>query len=154
MIPTLQRQFPQHVFMIAVFLFCCQTTMAGWGDPAPVLKLGSGSLSEDGHVKIVWEMSRAAVEVEVEVQQSKNENFEAAKTVYRGLDKATFVSGLENGTYHYRIRHVDGAWSDPVMLTVRHHSLRLAFILFSLGAVVFAFTVFIVVRGARQASVD
>ena len=136
--------------MIAAFLSSFQTTHAGSHEPAPVLTLAKGGISEDGHVKLVWVHRKEGTEVEV--QQAENENFEAAKTIYRGQDKATFISGLENGTYYYRIRHVKGAWSDTVMLTVKHHSLSLAFILFLLGAVVFALTVFIVIKGALHAS--
>ena len=76
--------------------------------------------------------------------------------IYRGPDLATFLSGLPDGTFHYRIRAIGpeetapGRWSSPVTLEVKHHSLRLAFLLFGLGAVVFLLTVGIVIQGNRR----
>lgn len=151
MIFVFQRAVLQHIFLAAIFLFSFQATGAGSDEPAPVLRLATGSVSANGHVKIEWDHSEGGL---IEVQQSESETFETARIIYRGADKATFVSGLENGTYYYRVREHDGAWSAPATLTVRHHSLRLAIILFMLGAIVFALTVFIVVKGALKASND
>lgn len=152
MILTLQRPVLWYVFIVTVFLFFSLTTHAGFGQAVPVLKLVNGTVTRDGHMKIEWKLREKGVKVEL--QQAENENFAAAKTIYRGPDQATFISGLENGTYYYRIRRAGGAWSDPVALTVQHHSLQLAFVLFSLGAIVFALTVFIVVKGALQTPTD
>jgi hypothetical protein len=141
-----------HVCTIAVVLLTFHLTQARSPEPAPVLKLVDGSVSADGHVKIEWKRLKQGSRVEL--QQSESENFNGAKTIYSGPDNATFVSGLDNGTYYYRIREAGGEWSAPAMLTVKHHSLRLALVLFSLGALVFGLTVFIVVKGALHASVD
>lgn len=138
-------------YIIAALLLLCQPGYAV-AQPVPTLELASGTVSEDGHIRIAW--STKEKRVPVELQQAENENFTDATTVYRGADKATFISGLENGTYYYRIRRVDGAWSAPVKLLVNHHSLQLALVLVSLGAVVFGLTVFIVLKGAFSASVD
>ncbi len=148
MILTKARTLP---YLIAALLFICQPRYAV-AQPVPTLELSSGTVSEDGHIRIAWSTEEKGVSVEL--QQAENENFTDAATVYRGADNATFISGLENGTYYYRIRRVDGAWSAPVALLVNHHSLQLAFILFSLGAVVFGLTVFIVMKGAFSTSVD
>lgn len=141
-----------HLFIVVAFLALCHPAEAGSDLRAPVLRLAGGSMSEDGHVKVEWDLQRAGANVEV--QQALDKSFKGAKVVYRGPDKATFISGLQDGTYYYRIRRVDGVWSDPVMLTVKHHSLRLAFTLFSLGAVVFALTVLVVIKGALHTASD
>ncbi len=142
MILLLQRVLARPLFTTAAFLFTFQIVHAG---PAPVLQLSGKGVSENGHVRIEWTLDN---DVLVEVQQSQDEDFSTARLIYRGLDDATVVSGLENGTYYYRIRFVDGDWSDPVALKVKHHSHSLAIALFSLGAIVFLSTTYIVVKGA------
>lgn len=118
----------------------------------PVLKLSSDNVSNSGHTRVEWKTNGEGVAVEL--QQADNDQFQDARTVYRGHDHATFISGLDNGTYYYRVRYIDGVWSDTVKLEVNHHSLQLAFILLALGAIVFGLTVFIVVKGALSATVD
>lgn len=70
--------------------------------------------------------------------------------IYRGPDRASFISGLEDGTYVYRVRAADGEWSDPLTIIVKHQSIRLAKLLFGIGAVVFLLTVAVVVHGTWQ----
>lgn len=146
--PLVRRQ----VFFVAALLFCSFQVRAASGNVPPVLKMTNQKLSKAGHAKLRWEVSRQGEAVEV--QQASDEHFLTARTIYRGHDQATFISGLDDGTYYYRVRHVGGAWSNSVLLTVKHHSLRIALVFFTLGAVVFALTVFIVVKGALHASVD
>ena len=43
-----------------------------------------------------------------------------------------------------------GEWSEPIELTVQHHSLQLAFSLFAIGLFVFAATVFVVINGSMK----
>ena len=118
----------------------------------PKLSLERENFSDDGHITIQWEMP--AADAIVEVQQAEKSDFSDAEIIYSGPDNATFISGLANGVYFYRIRKLNGEWSEPVAVTVQHHSLSLAFTLFGLGAVVFLLTVIIVVKGAMNASLD
>jgi hypothetical protein len=115
----------------------------------PELVLEGGNTSDAGHVRLTWEL---VANREVEVQQSTRADFSDAFTVYRGYEGATFLSGFDNGTYYFRARAEGGGWSEPVSLTVSHHSLRLAFFLFGVGAIVFLLTVLVVVKGARQST--
>jgi len=85
-----------------------------------------------------------------ELQSANSRDFDPADVEYRGPDRASFISGLENGTYFYRVRAKDGLWSDVLLLEVKHQSLQLAFTLFGLGAIVFFLTVWVVVSGARK----
>lgn len=112
------------------------------------LQVVTGPVSEDGHLKLAWEMSDASDRVEV--QQSTDKEFNGAIRVYRGPDNATVISGLENGTYYFRLKHIDGEWSDTARVIVRHHSLTLALTLCVLGALVFLCTVAVVVTGVRN----
>ena len=103
----------------------------------------------DGHIKLEW---RSAMETSYELQQSDTDDFADPKIVYRGPDRASFISGLRDGTYYYRVRAHDSGWSDIITINVRHQSLKLAFALFGIGGVVFLLTVFVVVHGARSVS--
>jgi hypothetical protein len=138
--------------LLCGILFRPAVALADMEGMAPVIKLATDSISEDGHIKIEWVMTRA--DATVEVEQANSINFVNPKTIYEGPDNATFISGLENGIYYYRVRRLGGEWSDTVKVSVQHHSLALAFTLFGLGALVFFLTVFIVIRGAIQASSD
>lgn len=114
------------------------------------LSASQKSKSTDGHVQLKWQGDQLSRESIFEVQQAKDENFRTAKSIYQGPDRATFVSGLENGQYYFRVRPQGGEWSNVYALQVQHHSLQLTFILLGLGAVVFLCTAAIVIRGARK----
>lgn len=140
------------VLIVAALLFSFTHAYPRFDQAAPVLKMAGKTVSNNGHVKLQWKVTRQGQAVEV--QQASDQNFESARTVYRGLEEGTFISGLPDGNYYYRVRHIGGAWSDAVLLTVKHHSLRSALVLFALGAIVFALTAFIVIKGALNTSVD
>ncbi|MFN6944663.1 MAG: hypothetical protein ACK4ND_06925 [Cytophagaceae bacterium] len=104
--------------------------------------------NNNGHIKLQWDATDHAI---VEVQKSQTPNFSDFSIVYKGIDRASFISGLDNGLHYFRVREVDSGWSPTLTLEVKHQSLKLAFILFSMGALVFLLTVFVVVKGAKQA---
>jgi len=118
----------------------------------------SVSLTSSGSIKLTWHSqaeNRDTAIAAFELQRARKADFSDARTYYRGPDLATYISGLANGDYYFRIREVAGAqvlsdWSSPVKVTVEHHSLNLAFTLFGIGGVVFALTVMVVLRGARR----
>ena len=90
-----------------------------------------------------------------ELQRTEHDDFSDAKKYYRGPDRATYISGLSDGNYYFRLREVNEAravsgWSAPVTVVVEHHSLTLAFTLFGIGGFVFALTVLVVLRGAAR----
>lgn len=102
---------------------------------------------QDGHIRLEWNGEEDAT---FELQRAPTEDFTHPQTLYRGPDKASFISGLENGTYYFRIRELNADWSDTLTLIVAHQSLKLAFTLFGIGGVVFILTVVVVVHGAMQ----
>ena len=139
-------------FLFGILLFFSLSWQCTAGDIAPAFDLPSEVVSEDGHIKLSWNISEPAAVVEV--QQSGASDFHQAKIIYKGPDNATFVSGLKDGEYYYRVRHQGGNWSDSIQVSVQHHSLSLAFTLLGLGAFVFFLTVFVVIKGALQTTVD
>lgn len=115
--------------------------------------------TESGYIKLSWRTQDAQsnnTPFVFELQQAVYPDFEQSVLIYRGHDYATFLSGLPDGHYYYRLRSTspDGArhsdWSEPVSVRVEHHSLRLAFLLFGIGATVFLLTIGIVVKGIRS----
>ena len=104
-----------------------------------------GNISNDGRIKLIWRS--AGKETMYELQSARDPDFEEYKVIYSGPDRASFVSGLKNGTYYYRVKPVDGVWSKVLTVEVKHHSLRLAMALFVVGGIVFVLTVGVVVIG-------
>jgi hypothetical protein len=125
----------------------------------PQFDLPDSNFSSSGSIKLVWmvpdSMDLAGNHI-FELQQSPDRDFDSLSVRYYGPDLATYISGLRNGIYHYRVRAIlrgdTGSWSKTTVVSVEHHSLKLAFVLFGLGAIVFVAIVFIVVRGARNSS--
>ncbi len=145
------------ISILLVFVFLKTWSMT---PEAPRFDNASGEVSASGYFKLTWqwdgEISGKAYHFEL--QQADNKNFDNAISLYTGPDFATFISGLKNGDYYYRISvsledsNFRSEWSEPLLVTIKHHPLQLAYGLFAMGAVVFLATVGIVVRGSRSAS--
>lgn len=114
--------------------------------------------TESGYFKLSWRFHQTLFDAEriiFDLQKSTDADFRQVSTIYRGPDYATFLSGIPNGKYYYRIRSstVDGVkfskWSPVVLVEVQHQSLSLALWLFGIGAIIFLLTVLIVVKGAQ-----
>jgi len=105
----------------------------------------STTFSTDGVYQISW-----AVDGPAELVESRGPGFEDTRTVYRGTDNATVLTGRSDGTYRYHLRGVEGA----VDVEVRHHPLSRALVFFTLGAAVFLATVALVVREATEEDDD
>lgn len=106
--------------------------------------------SNSGYLQLEW---TGSPEIDNFIlQRSTHLDFHEFTTVYAGPDQATFISGLDNGIYYFRVGSQSGHWSDVLTLSVKHQSLSLAYTLFGLGLLVFACTVFIVVKGVRTST--
>ncbi|MBN2225823.1 MAG: hypothetical protein JW763_00515 [candidate division Zixibacteria bacterium] len=115
------------------------------------------TFTSSGSIKMDWDVSDTALDrydLEFELQQSGDSAFADYRVRYLGPDLASYISGLKDGTYYYRVRVLKGGhpgdWSRTVVVTVEHHSLKLAFTLFGLGAFVFVATVVVVFSGVRR----
>ena len=127
--------------------------------PVPQFQGSFPQTSDAGHVRLKWDFRDEALSngaIHFELQQAKDPAFEISRTIYTGPDLASFISGLPNGEFHFRVRaqtengSLVSAWSQPVLLKVQHHSLQLAFTLFGVGAVVFLATLALVFFGNRR----
>jgi hypothetical protein len=114
--------------------------------------------TESGYIKLSWRTEEVQPDTALifELQQADNPDFAPNTLIYRGKDYATFISGLPDGNYYYRLRCVSqesdkkSDWSRPKLVLVEHHALRLALLLFGIGATVFLLTVGIVIKGIRS----
>ncbi|HEY9559397.1 MAG TPA: hypothetical protein VIR29_01275 [Anseongella sp.] len=116
------------------------------------LSSSKSGLSRDGHVRLQWAVTDGSSGNVFLVQQAETEAFSTPRIIYHGPDQATFISGLENGNYYFRVRRENGDWSNVMALEVNHHSLYLTFILLSIGAVVFLLTAAMVIYGSRKSA--
>lgn len=134
-------------------------------DSAPGERLPEVSFTREGPIEqadpfitLAWEVdeeSNGASPAAFELQEDSSADFSDPLTRYRGGDLGSFISGLPEGDFYFRVRAVGaeeetGPWSEPLRLTVKYYSLAWAFFLFGIGAVVSIATVGLVVIGDRR----
>ncbi|MEJ2621725.1 MAG: fibronectin type III domain-containing protein [Candidatus Thiodiazotropha sp.] len=134
---------------ILLCLFLCHIAVAA--ADSPTLSLAPAQ-STDGKTTLSWDLPEGA---SVEVESSLDNNFVKPTPLYQGSDRSTVLTGLSDGSYHFRARFVrqNGAispWGASVNLLVEHHSLTKAMVFFAIGAVVFAATLLLIILGARR----
>ena len=101
-------------------------------------------VSDDGTIDLHWAGEGAGFEL----QQSQNASFGGARTRYRGPDRATVISGLADGVYHFRVRaDSDAAWSAPLVLHVESMERPTLFALLGTGAFVALCTIGAILHG-------
>lgn len=111
----------------------------------------STDLSNEGYFVLDWETS--APESSITLQQSTSEQFNnpLAREV-AGAGAAT-ITGLEDGTYYFRLVDAGIVVSDTVSVSVIHHSLTRAGGFFLLGFCLFSILIVTIVHGNRQAGI-
>lgn len=123
---------------------------------APTPLMPSDNFSDSGYIKIQWDDDNNIPNATFRLEQSEDPDFQDPKVVYTGPDRASFISGLPNGHYYFRIRTEAGdeisEWSSTISVRVKHHSLTMALSLASLGLVVFMLTVAVVISGVKKFS--
>lgn len=115
--------------------------------------------SANGSIALAWKLPSEEVPegTQFELQHASSPNFEGARTLGPHPDTGTFLSGLADGSHHFRVRARTGssdtwsAWSSPKELKVAHHPRGRALGFAAMGAVVFALTLgMILVGNARS----
>jgi hypothetical protein len=138
--------------LILTLILGCGVVLA---QDRPILE-SETNLSRTGHFRLSWKLGENSDDREISfiVQQSSEENFNNPKLIYTGLDQQSFLSGLDNGRYFYRVGTAESEnemiWSGVTMVEVRHYPLSMAYSLFVLGAVVFISTTVMVVKGSSK----
>ncbi len=113
-------------------------------------------VTNSGQIELVWKVpgnNTNLDSLEFELQEGETPNFEETLVRYKGPDRASYISGLENGTFFFRVRAINtetnqvSNWSEPAVAIVEHHSLSFALFLFCIGAIVFLLTVSVIIHG-------
>ncbi len=138
-------------FGSALLLF---SSLAMGKQASPLLDLKvDNALATAGFYRLSWQWGSEETmqDVEFELQESATADFSQPGIQYRGPDLATVISGKSDGLRYYRVRAVDASvpvsWSQVVEVTTAHHTLARALTFFALGAVVFALTLAVILRG-------
>lgn len=144
-------------FFIILFLFSSLGLQAA--PPKPIFS-GDQQIGQSlPYLTLSWSLPDAEpVEdraILFELQMARSPDFTDTVTHYRGPDRASFVSGLAEGDYFFRIRsfYNEGpasGWTDAKQVTVEYQSLAQAFVLFGIGALVSIATIALVVTGDRR----
>jgi len=106
-----------------------------------------------GYYQLSWSSSEPE-SVPVVLEESDSDEFLTVKELYHGRQLSSVISGKQDGIYYYRIKsHTSQQveYSEPVKVTVRHHTLYKAWWFFLLGASVFLGTVGVIYWGNRAA---
>ncbi|NJK37793.1 MAG: hypothetical protein HC835_18465 [Oscillatoriales cyanobacterium RM2_1_1] len=119
---------------------------AGAAIAAPRFITEATITSNTGYAQLTWEPENGPVEL----QQALDQEFSNPQTIYQGNNTSLFISGLRNGAYFYRLQATDGTLSPPLTLEVQHYPLGQAWMLFALGAGVFAGIVFVILNGEQH----
>jgi len=136
--------------MLLPALSCLPTTGVIQAQTAAAPRLSvDNQIATAGFFRLNWE-SDAEI---FELQEASSPGFKETTTPYSGPDRATVISGKPDGTWHYRIRASvngqPGSWSNPVAVTVAHHSLARALMFLVLGFIIFVAIVLTILRSRK-----
>ncbi|MCA9469679.1 MAG: fibronectin type III domain-containing protein [Nitrospira sp.] len=126
--------------------------------PVPRFTVTTTPNNRSGSVSLQWTFPNVAPSrrYRFEVQQSFQKDFSSPQSIYSGPDRGTYLSGLPNGDYFFRVRLLPldgtgvGQWSPVVHRSVQHPSLRFSSMMLGVGATVFLCTTGIIIHGARK----
>ena len=141
---------PNAVWMLLLI----SAPLISWAQ-TPKLNI-STEISSAGYFQLTWQSQENSPLFEL--VESTSTNFAISKVIYEGHDAASVISGRSNGEYFYRVRIIDTAlqttskWSNPVRVSVEHHSLAKALGFFFIGLCVFISTLLVIIRGTKQSS--
>lgn len=90
------------------------------------------------------------------MQGARSGSFAEPIDYYSGLDERTFLSGLAEGTYFFRVRALDaesrpGEWSEVLAIKVDYVDRWKVNLLMLIGLLCLLATVVIIVRGSLRA---
>lgn len=108
----------------------------------------SAEVSNEGYFVLNWDTSLS--DSPLVLEQSTSPAFDSVITREVAAAGATTITGLADGEYYFRLRSEDRVLSDPVMITVEHHSLARAGTFFLIGACLFGLLITTIFTGNRR----
>ena len=137
----------QPIFLSLLLLFC--SNAFGQGHQAGFLPTLPQKV-DAGHLHLKWGVVDGVEGKSFRVEQSLSKNFDQPTLIYEGPDQATFLSGLKNSRYFFRVKETDGQWSDIYTVEVEHFSTQFALILFVIGFLTFGGIAGVIWHGNRR----
>jgi hypothetical protein len=129
--------------LLFIFSFCVQADPVAGED---LFITQEGSTSDTGYLDLSWKNPERLT---LSLERSASQDFATFTGLYYGRGSQLFVSGLQNGTYFFRLRNQESKTLDTLRITVKHHSLSYALLLFLLGGVSFLMVCLVIMRGER-----
>lgn len=123
-------------------------------DPVPRFTVPSTLTIPSGSFTLKWTSPENPISTRFELQQGTQRNFSSPRVIYAGPDRGTYISGLPNGDFFYRVRAVNvqepekSQWSPPVHRAVQHPPLTFALSVTGVGAIVLISTISMIAVGA------
>jgi hypothetical protein len=105
-------------------------------------------ISTEGYFVISWQLSDSTQNPTL--QQSTSLTFTAPHNRQLTPQGSLTITGLPDGEYYFRLVDGEAQLSDPLQVTVEHHTLERAGLFFALGLVLFIILVATILRGAMQ----
>ncbi len=107
-----------------------------------------------GHIDLVW-ATVSGDAARFELQGSRSPDFAESRTLYRGGDTRSFLSGLAEGAHYFRIRAgapdgPPGPWSEPLEVRVNYVGETQVQTLMIVGAVCLSATLAIILGGSLR----
>lgn len=140
--------------LLLALIFCRCPALA-----APELTADGSSApvrSEEGKVLLEW----ADGEGTFRLEHARDAEFTDPLARYTGPDRASLVTGLEEGAHHFRVARLSDegpvamVWSNPVRVSVEYVDARLVVFLMIVGSLLFFATVGAVLIGHRRHAGD
>jgi len=142
-------------------LFCSAGTLRG-ADPLPGVRFSdypeTVREADEGWLSLDWAVADETLPAEAEfvVEQASTASFSDPREKYRGRDGATFISGLPEGAYFYRVRiETDeraGPWSEVLEVDVDYGNRTQVWVLMGAGTVAFLATVGTLIANHQRTS--
>lgn len=143
--PDVIRLFSHTLPALAVAFFFCGSPLGA--EPVDFIcrKDLEAAVSDNGTVTLSWKKTDA---LEIELQQSDSPDFTETTTRYKGIDPASVITGLPEGTHYFRIADASTSeWSAPLAMKVEFFTRWKLWLILSIGGVVVLATISTIVAG-------
>lgn len=123
--------------------------------PTPTLTTDT-SIAAEGYFVLSWDLAALSEDVatnKLVLQQAAEAEFTQADNILIAPSGRMTITGLPDGTYYYRAGTASG-WSEVLQVSVRHHSLQRAFVIFTMGLLMFAVLAAVIFIGNRNSGAE
>jgi len=161
------RRMTVPIRTVTLFLAMCPMSFAQGTPPVADFSIDSDEVDaagrlrteiREGYLPLSW--SAGEGNTIYHLQSDSSDAFSCPVSRYSGPNTTSFISGLAEGDYFFRVRARSdlsstwGPWSQTLIVPVRHHSMTTAWWLFGLGAGIFGLTVLFIAVNANRSAVS